>query len=114
MCSMDVPVGSDVINFPAGRRASFINKSITLINRAKEILPQLEEKNVDPASAKSSIGEQVKKLSAPKIQLSIFDAHSETFEQIRKLLEDTDINRVTRVEALLKLQDIKGMIKRVT
>jgi DNA mismatch repair protein MutS len=82
-----------------------------LISRANEILAQLEEKNVDPAGAKSSIGEQVKKLSTPKIQLSIFDAHSETFDQIRKLLEDTDINRLTPVEALLKLQDIKGMIK---
>ncbi|RYY20421.1 MAG: DNA mismatch repair protein MutS [Chitinophagaceae bacterium] len=82
-----------------------------LISRANEILSQLEEKNVDPGGARSSIGEQVKKLSAPKIQLSIFDAHSETFDQIRKLLEDTDINRLTPVEALLKLQDIKGMIK---
>jgi DNA mismatch repair protein MutS len=82
-----------------------------LISRANEILAQLEEKNVDPAGAKASIGEQVKKLSTPKIQLSIFDAHSETFDQIRKLLEDTDINRLTPVEALLKLQDIKGMIK---
>ena len=34
------------------------------------------------------------------MQLSIFDAHSETFEEIRKLLEDIDINRLTPVEAL--------------
>ncbi|RZK45069.1 MAG: hypothetical protein EOO94_04720, partial [Pedobacter sp.] len=72
---------------------------------------QLEEKNVDPSTSKPSVGEQVKKLTAPKIQLSIFDAHSETFDQIRKSLDDTDINRLTPVEALLKLQEIKGMIK---
>ncbi|HTF30921.1 MAG TPA: DNA mismatch repair protein MutS [Flavitalea sp.] len=82
-----------------------------LISRANEILAQLEEKNVDAGGSKSAIGEQVKKISAPKIQLSIFDAHSETFDLIRKLLEDTDINRLTPVEALLKLQEIKGMIK---
>ena len=82
-----------------------------LISRANEILAQLEEKNVDAGGSKSAIGEQVKKISAPKIQLSIFDAHSETFDQIRKLLEETDINRLTPVEALLKLQEIKGMIK---
>ncbi|RYG00143.1 MAG: DNA mismatch repair protein MutS, partial [Chitinophagaceae bacterium] len=82
-----------------------------LIARANEVLAQLEEKNVDNSGNKASIGEQVKKLTAPKLQLSIFDAHSETFDEIRKSLEDTDINRLTPVEALLKLQEIKGMIK---
>ena len=55
--------------------------------------------------------EKVKQLSLPKMQLSIFDAHSETFDEIRKLLEDTDINRLTPVEALLKLQEIKSKLK---
>ena len=77
-----------------------------LLQRANEILKQLEEKHVD-----EQIGDPIKKLSAPKMQLSIFDAHSETFEEIRRLLEDTDINRLTPVEALLKLQEIKGKLK---
>ena len=42
---------------------------------------------------------------------SIFDAHSEAFEEIRKLLEGMDINRLTPVEALLKLQEIKNRLK---
>jgi DNA mismatch repair protein MutS len=46
-----------------------------------------------------------------RMQLSIFDAHSETFGEIRKLLEETDINRLTPVEALLKLQEIKNKLK---
>ena len=45
------------------------------------------------------------------MQLSIFDAHSITFEEIRQLLEAVDINRLTPVEALLKLQEIKGKVK---
>ncbi len=45
------------------------------------------------------------------MQLSIFDAHSETFAEIRKLLEGIDVNRLTPVEALLKLQEIKNMLK---
>ena len=77
-----------------------------LIERAKEILLQLEQKHVD-----ENIGEQVKKLSAPKLQLSIFDAHSQTFDDIRKALDDIDINRLTPVEALMKLNEIKGMVK---
>ena len=43
--------------------------------------------------------------------VSIFDAHSQTFEDIRRLLDDIDINRLTPVEALLKLQEIKGKVK---
>jgi DNA mismatch repair protein MutS len=45
------------------------------------------------------------------MQLSIFDAHSQAFEDIRKTLDSVDINRLTPVEALLKLQEIKGMVK---
>ena len=45
------------------------------------------------------------------MQLSIFDAHSVTFEEIRGLLNAVDINRLTPVEALLKLQEIKAKIK---
>jgi DNA mismatch repair protein MutS len=54
---------------------------------------------------------QVKNIAAPKMQLSIFDAHSETFEEIRTLLENMDINRLTPVEALIKLNEIKGLLK---
>ena len=45
------------------------------------------------------------------MQLSIFDAHTETFESIRKMLNDLDINRLTPVEALLKLNEIKGLLQ---
>lgn len=77
-----------------------------LIERANAILKQLEHKQVDV-----KLSEQVKDLSAPKLQLSIFDVHTQTFEEIRELLENTDINRLTPVEALLKLQEIKGKIR---
>ena len=77
-----------------------------LIQRANEILKQLEEKHVD-----DSIQDQVKKISTPKVQLSIFDAHSETFSEIRKLLENIDINRLTPVEALMKLNEVKNLLK---
>jgi DNA mismatch repair protein MutS len=77
-----------------------------LIERAKEILKQLEANHV--ADGKE---ENLKNLSVPKMQLSIFDAHSETFDEIRRQLEGMDINRLTPVEALLKLQEIKNLIR---
>ena len=78
----------------------------SLLDRANAILKQLEKKHVD-----EQLGEPAKKLAAPQMQLSIFDAHSQTFEEIRKLLEEIDINRLTPVEALLKLQEVKNKIK---
>jgi DNA mismatch repair protein MutS len=95
----------------------------SLIDRANEILTQLESKHVEEGDQtlegggqKSEIKIQnmtnkVKNLSLPQMQLSIFDAHSETFNEIRQLLESTDINRLTPVEALLKLQEIKNKLK---
>jgi DNA mismatch repair protein MutS len=92
----------------------------SLIDRANEILKQLESKNVDDVSetatsvkdkSTKNIKENLSKLSAPQLQLSIFDAHSQAFEEIRKILEAVDINRLTPVEALLKLQEIKKMVK---
>lgn len=91
----------------------------SLIERANEVLKQLELKNVDlpnenttgGTSKKKSIKENLQQLNAPQMQLSIFDTHSQAFEDIRKILETVDINRLTPVEALLKLQEIKGMVK---
>ena len=77
-----------------------------LVNRAKDIVKQLESKHVDGA-----ITENLKQLSASQVQLSIFDAHTETFEEMRKMLQSIDVNRLTPVEALLKLNEIKNMLK---
>jgi DNA mismatch repair protein MutS len=80
----------------------------TLIERANQILKQLEEnKGVETSDLK----EGVKKIPPPQLQLSIFDAHTQTFEQIRKMLSQIDINRLTPVEALIKLQEIKGLLQ---
>lgn len=81
-----------------------------LIQRANEILKHLEEKNVDDGSS-GPLTEQVKHITTQKMQLSIFDAHSETFSNIRQMLHNLDINRLTPVEALLKLNEIKDLIK---
>ena len=77
-----------------------------LIERAREVLRQLEAKHME-----DPVREGVRNLTAPRLQLSIFDEHSQTFEAIRKKLEDLDINRLTPVEALLKLGEIKTLLK---
>lgn len=88
----------------------------SLISRADEILKQLESKNIDaeqeiPHGKKGHLQKNLETLNLPKMQLNIFDNYSQTYQEIRKLLEDIDINRLTPVEALLKLQEIKTKIK---
>jgi DNA mismatch repair protein MutS len=74
-----------------------------LVTRANAILQEMELKNkgsqklVTPTAATPE----------SKFQLSIFDAHTETFESIRKELDSIDINNLTPVQALMKLQAIK-------
>ena len=86
-----------------------------LIDRANEILLQLEKKNESEHEKGTvhspDLKQKVKEIAMPKMQLNIFDAHSLTFEEIRNILETVDINRLTPVEALLKLQEIKSKIK---
>jgi DNA mismatch repair protein MutS len=85
----------------------------SLINRANEILSHLESLHENGKTGSNE--DKMKSIKATaetgRLQLSIFDAHTETFDEIRKLLEATDINRLTPVEALLKLQEIKGKLK---
>ncbi len=74
-----------------------------LVNRANEILKEMELKN---QGSQNLATPSVQEPNA-KYQLSIFDAHTETFESIRKELDEMDINNLTPVEALMKLQAIK-------
>lgn len=78
-----------------------------LLERANEVLAQLEEKHIE-----APLQQNIKKVAekSTRLQLNIFDAHSDTFRDIREKLETVDINRLTPVEALMKLNEIKGML----
>jgi len=47
--------------------------------------------------------------TAPKIQLSMFEPADPALERLRELLAGLDINTLTPIEALLKLQELKGL-----
>ncbi len=74
-----------------------------LVTRANAILHEMELKN----QGSQKIATPTASSPESKFQLSIFDAHTETFESIRKELDSIDINNLTPVEALMKLQAIK-------
>ncbi len=76
---------------------------ISLVNRAGQLLAELEKKQSGD-NGLPSIGD------ATGMQLTIFDTHTEVFEEIRKMLAEIDINSLTPVEALVALNEIKKKI----
>ncbi|MFM8591387.1 MAG: DNA mismatch repair protein MutS [Sphingomonadales bacterium] len=81
----------------------------TLIKRAEALLRQLEKGREAQTIADQQALTQA--LPSAELQLSIFDAHTETFKSLRALLEETDLDRLTPLQALVKLQEIKDKLK---
>lgn len=76
-----------------------------VINRAKQILHELE-------SQRDTIGEKKKlQVSAPSIQLSMFQLDDPVLQQIKEELVMLDINSMSPVEAFMKLNEIKNLLK---
>ncbi len=100
---------------PGGSRHSFgiqvarmAGMPLKLLDRANEILTQLEEKHANTGGT----AEKVKSIKpAPQFQLNIFDGVTDDIRRIQQLLDDTDINTLTPVEALMKLNEMKGIVK---
>lgn len=77
-----------------------------LVKRAENLLKHFEQSKVnDKAAAK-----KVKFSDKKTIQLNMFELKDADTLQIRKILSGVDIDRMTPVEALLKLQEIKQAI----
>jgi DNA mismatch repair protein MutS len=72
-----------------------------------EVLAGLDEQPKAGAQPKPRATTAV--ASAPKIQLSMFEPGDPALERLRELLQTLDINTLTPIEALLKLQELKGL-----
>jgi DNA mismatch repair protein MutS len=77
-----------------------------LTERANEILALLEEKHAENPSS-----ERLKKIPTQNFQLNIFDGLGEDLKRVREKLFSVDINTLTPVEALLKLNELKDIVK---
>jgi DNA mismatch repair protein MutS len=76
-----------------------------VVNRANEILKTLEDSRPNNSSKKG-----VKKVTEESMQLSFFQLDDPVLENIREELTKIDINTLTPIEALMKLNSIKKMI----
>ena len=76
-----------------------------VVNRAKEILKTLENSRSQDQNMES-----IKRVTEENLQLSFFQLDDPALESIREELTQIDINTLTPIEALMKLNKIKNMI----
>jgi DNA mismatch repair protein MutS len=76
-----------------------------IVLRANEIMHHLEKEKVKAETKKN-----LKEMPKNNFQLSIFEANDPNYIKVKELLEKVDINTISPVEALLKLNEIKSAI----
>jgi len=78
-----------------------------VLSRAEEILKKLEAERTGGESIKESI----KKVQKQAVQLQMFSIDDPVLIKIRDVLNALDVNTLTPVEALMKLDEIQRLIK---
>lgn len=78
-----------------------------LILRANEILKRLEQERTGGERIKDSM----RKMQKQAYQLQMFAIDDPVLEQIRDMLNNLDVNTLTPVEALMKLDEIQRLLK---
>ncbi len=78
-----------------------------LVARANEILKRLEQERTGGEHIKDSI----KKVQAQAYQLQMFSVDDPTLVKIRDMLNNLEVNTLTPVEALMKLDEIQRILK---
>jgi DNA mismatch repair protein MutS len=82
----------------------------SIVKRANEILKQLEENNSGASAVTKPSAENINK-GREGMQLSFFQLDDPVLTQIRDEILTLDINNLTPVEALNKLNDIKKILR---
>lgn len=82
-----------------------------VLERANQMLGILEKSHGQGTLTKGTSTKKISKGSDP-YQLSFIQLNDPLLEQIREDILDTDINNLTPVEALMKLNEIKNLLKK--
>lgn len=78
-----------------------------VLHRANKILKRLEKSH-----SSEELTDEMKSLSKDELQLSFFKLDDPLLEELRDEILDIDIDTLTPVEALMKLNEIKRMLQR--
>jgi DNA mismatch repair protein MutS len=77
-----------------------------IVDRANEILLELESKRVN-----TDIKDTMKGMQAKNLQMSIFDLSDPKLKGVAAAIDKLEINALTPIEALMKLHELKKMLE---
>ena len=82
-----------------------------VVERAKEILIELEKKDIDTPA--HQIEQKLATMPTQRYQMNIFEATAvdENAQKIKTALKEIDVNRLTPIEAMLKLLELQKMLE---
>ncbi len=87
----------------------------SIVERAAHLLTQLEQKSieneVESPDGISAPQAQTEDISAMNYQLSIFETVDETAGKLKEALMDLDINTMTPIECMMKLNELRKLIE---
>lgn len=78
-----------------------------VLNRANKILKRLEKSH-----SSEELSDKMKQISEEELQLSFFNLDDPLLEELRDEISGIDIDTLTPVEALMKLNEMKRMLQR--
>ncbi len=86
-----------------------------IIERASEILHQLEQKSIssDGINMDHELKNKVSNISAPAYQLSIFETVDPSIGKVKQVIQEADINTMTPIECMMKLHELKKLLEEI-
>ncbi|MFK8101204.1 MAG: DNA mismatch repair protein MutS [Saprospiraceae bacterium] len=87
----------------------------TVIERAKDILQELERKSISSeaeGATTAQIEQRLQQMPASPMQLSIFEADDKVGKALKTALTDLDLNGMTPIECMMKLNELKGILEK--
>ena len=86
----------------------------SIIDRASEILTELEKKSIETkgggVSAKD-LKQKMQNMSTPAYQLSIFETHDPLAGKLKEMIKDLDLTTMTPIECMIKLNELKKVVE---
>jgi DNA mismatch repair protein MutS len=86
----------------------------TIVERAAQILVQLEQKVIENTGQNGKVKAKkpnTQQISDP-VQLNIFEVNDPTTQHLKEALTNLDLNAMTPIECMLKLNELRQMVER--
>ncbi len=85
----------------------------SIIDRATEILIELEKKSIESndGSGKKNLKVKSQQVPTPAYQLSIFETHDPQAGHIKEMIKQLDLTTMTPIECMIKLNELKKAIE---